>query len=434
MARVFISVLGTGNYQECVYCFNDEPACHSVRFVQEALINHLCKNWTEDDRIIIFHTTDSRIKNWMDDGHTDSKSGKKITLEGLNSRLGNLNLNSKPIAILIPDGKDETEIWKIFDLILENIQTGDEIFFDITHAFRSLPMLVMTVLNYAKVLKKVSLAKIYYGNYEARNITTNHAPIIDLSVFDQLLDWTFAIDGFLVAGDASRVKALADQTLAPVLEKTQGKDKSARTLKTIAGGLDRFSRDISTCRGPNISKDVQLLKQNIANYPTSHHLKALEPLIQLIGSKLATFKNDTLVDGLAATRWCLEHNLIQQGFTILQEAVVSYMIQLVGHDPKNVADRKIVTQTMGHHRCQRPEDKWCHESGANVELARSYYDLIDSYPSLSGVFNEVTEQRNSLNHAAWRREPTKNPKFYLRLADLANRLEAILIYHSREDC
>ena len=427
MARVFISVLGTGDYQECAYCINQEPVCNSVRFVQEALIGHFCNDWSDNDRIIIFTTDESYEKNWKDDGHVHFETREKLKREGLESRLKKLNLKPTPVTERIPKGNNEDEIWSIFQIILENIHDQDEITFDITHAFRSLPMLVMTVLNYAKVVKKVTLARICYGNYEARDPSTNHAPIIDLSVFDQLLAWTFAIDGFLVAGDASRLKTLADKTLAPVLELTRGKDKGAQSLQYIAKGLDDFSRDISTCRGPKISKNVRLLKKHISNYRKSNHLKAMDPLIQLIGAKLEPFTDDVLIDGLAATRWCIEHNLIQQGFTILQEAVISFLILRMNGKPLNVTDRKIVSQTLSHHRCQRPSHEWSHESGANLELSRAYYDMIDSFPGLSGVFNELAEQRNNLNHAAWRPETPNKPKFDERLKDIATGLETILV-------
>lgn len=38
---------------------------------------------------------------------------------------------------------------------------GDEIIFDITHSFRSIPMLAITIMNYAKVLKNCKLKEVY---------------------------------------------------------------------------------------------------------------------------------------------------------------------------------------------------------------------------------------------------------------------------------
>ena len=58
------------------------------------------------------------------------------------------------IPVNIPDGLKQNEIWEIFDKIVENIDAGDEIYFDMTHSFRFLPMLAITVLNYSRVIKK----------------------------------------------------------------------------------------------------------------------------------------------------------------------------------------------------------------------------------------------------------------------------------------
>ena len=99
MARkVFISFLGTNNYLECIYDFGKEKS-HPVRFVQEAIIDYLCKDWTESDRIIIFCTSfektgskGSKELNWLDDGQQYAQDAvEKI---GLEHRLNYLKNNS----------------------------------------------------------------------------------------------------------------------------------------------------------------------------------------------------------------------------------------------------------------------------------------------------------------------------------------------------
>jgi len=53
----------------------------------------------------------------------------------------------------IPDGKDEDELWKIFSIIVDEVQPGDEILFDITHGFRSLPFIAFLTVAYLKEVK-----------------------------------------------------------------------------------------------------------------------------------------------------------------------------------------------------------------------------------------------------------------------------------------
>ena len=57
MARnVFISFLGTNNYLETYYSIGDFKSSQPVRFIQEALIEHLCREWTSED-IHLLHQT-----------------------------------------------------------------------------------------------------------------------------------------------------------------------------------------------------------------------------------------------------------------------------------------------------------------------------------------------------------------------------------------
>ena len=57
MARkIFISILGTSAYLETRYFFGDKPIGEEkpMRFVQEASISFLCKNWKQEDKVIAF--------------------------------------------------------------------------------------------------------------------------------------------------------------------------------------------------------------------------------------------------------------------------------------------------------------------------------------------------------------------------------------------
>ena len=53
-----------------------------------------------------------------------------------------------------------------FSLTSDVIDEGEEIYFDITHGLRNIPMLVMAILEYAKVTKGILIGGIYYGAFE----------------------------------------------------------------------------------------------------------------------------------------------------------------------------------------------------------------------------------------------------------------------------
>ena len=66
MSRVLLTLLGTSDYYPCNYYLDNVMKTNNIRFIQEALANHICKDWTSEDRIVIFLTEDAKKKNWFD--------------------------------------------------------------------------------------------------------------------------------------------------------------------------------------------------------------------------------------------------------------------------------------------------------------------------------------------------------------------------------
>jgi CRISPR-associated Csx2 family protein len=409
MARVFISVLGTSDYQDCFYCIGDETICQSVRFVQEALVNHVCKDWAADDRILIFTTEKSEEMNWLDDGHRDRTTGQVIPSEGLKTRLLALNLIPEVVSVRIPDGKDEAEVWRIFEILFDNLRFGDEIVFDITHAFRSIPMLVMTVLSYAKVTKGVSLSGIYYGNYEARDKESNHAPVFDLSVFDNLLDWTAAIDAFLSSGDASKAARLAKGKADTIARAKKGSDPLVKPLRKIASCLDEFTNTMSTCRGSAISDSVTKLRNAIHETNDIKVDPAFKPLLNHLESRLQTFTGSKIDDGIRAAEWCAQHNLVQQGFTILREFMIGYVCDGYGTDPEDYPARKRIEDCIGSDVHAWSDHKKNQRKKPEKPDTEPPLMMLKGKPELLDLFGRLYDYRNDINHAGIRKSPS-DPK------------------------
>ena len=109
----------------------------------------------------------------------------------------------------IRNGNSTEELWEIFKACEAVVDPGDpEIILDITHAFRSLPLLVFTVAVYLRQVKQVELKHIIYGAFEARDSSKNETPIFDLTPFVSLLDWTNAVNVFQRTGDARPIAEL----------------------------------------------------------------------------------------------------------------------------------------------------------------------------------------------------------------------------------
>ena len=429
MANVFISFLGTNDYLHCTY-YRDNFEEKDVRFVQEATIKYCCKSWDSEDRIVIFTTKEAKIKNWLDNGHIGRKTKKRKQCIGLKNCIDNLRLNPQVQQIDIPDGHNEDEIWEIFKIVYDHLHSGDKVIFDITHAFRSIPMLAIVLLNYAKVLKNVSLAGIYYGAFEVlgsyhqaseKPLEKRRAPILDLTTFDQLMDWSFAVDRFLGAGDAKAISRLAKKAVAPVLKESKGKDRAAAAVKYVADALDTYTRALATCRGLEISTSVEHLKQELAKSKDVDLVKPLHPLFEHISKQVDFFKGDIVSDGIQAAKWCLEHNLIQQGFTILQETLITYFIKCGGEKPDNKEQRNIAASAISICQQNIPLEQWTGIAGNLREITWQYINLYKKEVELVEVLDALIELRNDLNHAGFREQPMKSELFAKKLGELIDK-------------
>jgi len=436
MARLFISILGTSNYEACTYKLNGLVGTRDTRFVQEVTAAFSCKNWSGEDRILIFTTPEAESKNWLDDGHTDKETRKPIIQEGLRSRLASLKLQPDIKNISIPEGKNEDEIWEIFWILFNEINHDDEIVFDITHSFRSLPMLVLVVLNYAKVLKKVSLKGIYYGAFEAarplaavvdKNRGKRIVPIFDLGGFDVLLDWTVAIGVFMRSGDATLAADLAARQTSEVLKKTKGADAEAKNLKLISHLLADFTKDVSTCRGLRLSDDIKKLKDSLAQFKGANMSSPFNPLLDQLSDRLKVFDGDPIKDGIRIAEWCAEHNLIQQGYTILRECLINYVCKGYRIDFSNFEERVRIEENIGKdlsmwHECQQPKRK-----GGSGKIGTPLLCIFQGKLDLLKVFDQLFGLRNDINHAGMRRNPGSAKTLTKELRKLISKVRKLLL-------
>ncbi|MCS7311715.1 MAG: TIGR02221 family CRISPR-associated protein, partial [Acidobacteria bacterium] len=152
-----LSFLGITKYKVTTYVWQegDEERSYETRLFPEALV-HIFR----PECLVVFVT--SAVKNG----------------ENFSTLHERLNTMLKPVDI--PEGKTKEELWEIFDRCVEAVQEGDEILLDVTHAFRSLPLLVFAVAAYLRRTKKVTIRHIVYGAYEARD-DQGRSPIFDLT-------------------------------------------------------------------------------------------------------------------------------------------------------------------------------------------------------------------------------------------------------------
>lgn len=441
MANVYISFLGTNDYVECIYCLDGFEPVEPVRFVQQATISRSCRDWGQEDRILIFTTKDAERKNWVDNGHRD-KDGRILERKGLATCIRQMELPTPHQKIDIPEGYTEEEIWEIFERLNGCLNTGDTVIFDITHAFRSIPLLAISVLNYAKSLKQVKLRGIYYGAFEAlgsieqvrrMEVQDRKVRILDLIALDRLMEWTVATDRFLQSGDARMAGTLAKESVKEILKETRGQDEAARTIRALGESLESFTWMLSTCRGPEITETAMKLKRQVQLCRDLQLLPPFRPLFATIDERLGAFTGENLQDGLAAVRWCLNHNLIQQGFTILQEILVTFVLEGTGFDPLDREKREKASHLfkVANERLASSTGKAENTREPSEEDALKIFHFIEQRGALCQEVERMRTPRNDLNHAGFRPETERirvdrSPGFAKKLGEILERVEKLI--------
>lgn len=438
MARkVFISFLGFSNYEACFYC-KDDYKSPKVRYIQEATLEYLMQEeqWSEDDIAIILLTKGAEQRNWLDNGHKNRNTQEIIEQTGLQSQLQKKKypMTISPIYNL-PDGNNEEEIWDIFMLVYGQLREGDEVYFDITHAFRYLPMLVIVLCNYAKFLKNIKVKHVSYGNFEGRNRETNEAMIVDLFPMTVLQDWTFAAANFLKNGYVDDLSVLANKTIRPMLALSKGKDINAKNIKEYVAALERVIDERLLCRGIQIVKSENFAKLHSISEKArqSNVIKPLTHVIEKINDSFDDFSvKENISNGFAASRWCLDNHLYQQAVTILQESLVTLVCQHAGLNWESRIEREYVNKAFAIKVNNTPEEGWVFSSNLQEEeIARQKgfirglveSELIDCF---SSTFMVCTNIRNDYNHAGMRDNPMSAGNLRRSIEERILKVEEIL--------
>lgn len=383
--RIFVSFLGTGEYKKCRYVFSGTEISEEVVYIQTATAQK-----SACDKPLIFCTGKASKKHW----------------EGLAKEFSNAGL-SEPQRIDIPSGASEDELWEIFDLVRKEIPENAKITFDVTHSFRFLPLLMTILLNYLKEIKNVELEKCYYGAWEARESDSN-APVFDLTPFFVLNDWTRAASFLEEAGDISQVSECIKGVNKKIhIQGSPEEKKIMDILKTSVTRAEKLVASIQTCRKQDIYEaDSQDMFPN-----TTHELvPAFSPIYAKIKNTLSGYRSGSSRNGLLAAQWCAEHGMIQQGYTILQETVISLVIEKFGYNDK-INDRHFRQDISGCLLGYTKDIK-------APEVKLHFYAIKQLGKKTK--FKAIVPLRNDINHAGYNSDAAKPERLKKNLADCVN--------------
>lgn len=425
MKKAFVSVLGTNNYLECRHSYKNIVTEFPVKYCQEDMIKLFCKDFDEESEIRILLTDDAEKKNWLDNGHLGIDKNP-IQNKGLKKRLEELSLSASIKPISIKEGFSETEIWDIFQVIFDSFREGEEVVVDVTHSFRSLPMLMITLLNYAKQIKRIKISGIYYAAFESlgpifevNKIPPGEriTPILNLTSFVDLQDWTNATYDFINNASVDNMNKLVKLSI----KNSQIADPRQKYFPAkVIDKLNELIDNIALCRGNElINFDYQSLKNDINQLKIRELPKAFNFLIDEITKKISDFENDIEKLTIAVVDWCLKHNFIQQAITLLQEFTITFILSKNNLNVSDKLNRELVSQSFNILSLKLPEERWKAPASENNQLV---YQLINSdiVKKLFSLFNSLTALRNDVNHGGFLSDSRSNQSIKSRLKEIFN--------------
>lgn len=422
--KVFFSFLGTGFYYPgrygCEYEIVDgtdkkKPTkvkktfeSQYTRFIQRATLEWIgAKEWSGTDIVAIAVTKEAKTSNWIvPDNKRDNRNTKESEdYVGLEDELYSLDLPMVPIVVDVPNGKDKNEMWDVFNKVYSILEPGDELYIDITHSFRYLPMLVFALIDYSRFLKGVNIKMVSYGNWEAKDPMTGIMPLVDLTPIVTLQNWTTAAAELIHNGAPKAVKAVSDDALSDFLRDPLLRTTNITNLNNATRKLDDWVSAITTCRGIEIisAKDYLQFK-DLLQQLTTHDITPLTAILRNLEESFNNvpfpFEKGSIHNMYSAAKWCADKKMWQPAITLLEESFISEVANLAGLRITVEGDRELASSALSIFSQKKEEKDWRVKKEEHRIIIREILSL-DFFKNdfLQKVYSRITELRNSVNHA-----------------------------------
>lgn len=226
------------------------------------------------------------------------------------------------------NSKEIQDNFNIFAESLNQLRDGDEIYLDISNSFRSLPLLATTALSYIQEVsgKKVKLAGIYYGMFEAKNKLTNKVPIVNLNYLNKLQDWIKGAHSFIQYGNGYLVSDLMKQ---------EGNQMVGEKIEEFTNSLKmNYMHEVKT------QKAVLTTLQG-ANYE-GHAKMVLPPVFKNFVQKFSKLTNQSEYQ-FALAEWHFSKKSYAEAYLAFIESIISFVCEKenwIVNDDKNRYDAK----------------------------------------------------------------------------------------------
>lgn len=413
MAKVLISPIGTGSfksgpdgdtsareYNDATYKFEKDDRIYKTPFLAAALAQYI-----QVDKIVFIGTAKSMWEEvyryftvnsgrelkedyWveigklaMDSNPNISKINKEVlkeTMESVDEYLKAIGSKSAggSTPLIIKYGLNEDELWQNFSTIMELVDIlndGDEIYLDITHSFRSIPLFLYLMIDFMLILnqKKIKLKGLYYGMLEATR-DLGYAPVVDLGPLYEISSWIRGAHDFINYGNGYLISDLIKE-----------KEGLPDNLEAISSKIKNITELVNINYLTDLQNQIKGLNPLInGKYASTRALGYVFPLIKEFLSRFSNVQAASEFQ-LELSKWYFENKKYGHGYICLVEAVLTKLCEVYDLDLEDIKNRETVKELVTRRYFQRKSN-----------------DLA----ALAEKYNGINKIRNRIAHASFYQE------------------------------
>ena len=386
MQKILLSFLGTGEYQPIRYRLGNQTG-RTTRLSAAAI-----GEFFPGHRPLLLTTKEAHAKNWS----------------VVEESFGELEL-AQPERVEIPSGKSEEEIWKTVETLVSVVPEGASVILDVTHGFRTQPLLVFAVTGLLEAMGHARTERILYCAYEARD-QAGVAPIFDLSPLLELGIWSRALADLRRYGYATPLRQLLREIAARAHREERGHKPLG--LVGLADAIEAITRALSVLRPVQAFEAASTLRNRVSKAEAD--LKAmpeLRPLAQFLRASLSKylalggthelFSRQGLPSLGRMIRLYLELDQYPQAITLAREALVTLRTLDYKTNPLDPTARRAAESEIN--------------AAATVLRLKGRPGSADII-RYAELWNTLADLRNDVDHAGFR----KNPRDALDIRKLAD--------------
>jgi len=361
------------------------------------------RQFADFDKMLVFVTKEAKNSTWT-------------VLEALEDP------RIKPIDI--PIGETTAEMWGIFDQIIEQVDEGDSVIFDITHGLRSIPFLMFLFAAFLKFSRSVTIESVYYGALELGNQKKGvPAPVFDLSEFVNMLDWLTAADRFVETGDGQLLSKLLKDEMPPGVQ--MGNDYKIREigkhLENSADDIDNISKALLMTRP--IETMISGAKITATLQTTAETLEDEARPFAVLGNKIErTYSRFGFEDPLNPQKikkhllvskelinWYLNHQQASSACLLMREWMISAVMAILGLYPLNIYTKRKEVEFIFYQALKNYRDF----GQACVNLFPQGLEKLSDPAGFIQFWQKITDLRNDNAHCGYRDNPKSAAKLII---------------------